>query len=72
MLRLNVISMVTKISQLFKIVKFLIVSSFWLIFDDATVTLSLVVLSCISVDKLIFVLSYIIPKFVKIECHLHG
>ena len=37
--------MIRTIGQLFKIFKFLIVSSFWLIFDDVTVTLSLIVLS---------------------------
>ena len=37
--------MVRKIDQLFKIFKILIVSSFWLIVDDVTVTLSLVVVS---------------------------
>ena len=64
--------MVRKIGQLFKIFKILIVSSFWLILYDVTVTLSLVVLSVILFHELNFVLSYSIPKFVKIECHLHG
>ena len=43
--RFNVIFMVRKIGQLFKIFKILIVPSFWLTFDDITVTLSLAVLS---------------------------
>ena len=64
--------MVRKIGQLFKIFKILIIPSFWLIFDDVTVTLSLVVLSCIFFHKLTFVLSYSIAKVVKIECHLHA
>ena len=45
---------------------------FWLKFDDITVTLSLIVLSQISFYKLILILSYFMPKFVKIKCHLHG
>ena len=72
LLRLNVIFMVRKIGQLLKIFRILIVPWFWLIFDDVTVTLSLVLLSLIFFHKLTFVLSYSMPKFAKIECHPHG
>ena len=45
--RLNVTFMVRKIGQLFKIFKILIVPLFWLIIDDVTVMLSLILLLCI-------------------------
>ena len=41
-------------------------------FDNVTVTLSLIVLSRILCYKLILILSYLLPKFVKVECHLHA
>ena len=47
LLILNVIFMVSKIGQLFNIFKILIILSFWLMFDNFTVTLSLIVLSWI-------------------------
>ena len=47
LLRLNVILMVREIGQLFKIFKILIVPLLWLIIDDVTVMLSLIVLSWI-------------------------
>ena len=53
-------------------VKILIVPSFWLKFDDATVMLSLIVLSGIFFYKLILILSYFMPESVKIEYHFHG
>ena len=58
-----------------KWVKIRIVPSFWLKFDDVTVTLSLAVLSGnieIFFWECILILPYSIPNFVKIECHLHG
>ena len=53
-------------------IKILIIPSFRPEFDDVTVTLSLTVLSRIDFYKLNLILSYFIPKFVKIKCHLHG
>ena len=54
-----------------KWVKILIVPAFRLKLDDVTVSLSLIVLSRFFY-KLTLILSYFMPKFVKIECHLHG
>ena len=54
-----------------KWVEILIIPSFQLKFDNITVALSLIVLSRIFY-KLTLILSYSIPKFVKIECHLQG
>ena len=55
-----------------KWVKILIVPLFQLRFDDVTVTLSFIVCHEYLFTKLIWILSYFIPKFVKIKCHLHG
>ena len=66
---------ITKLSSLWSenrsSFKILIFRLFWLIFDDVTVTLSLIVLSYFF-HKLTVVLSYSIPKFLKIEYHRHG
>ena len=62
---------VRKFGQLLKFFKIFIVPSFWKRFYDVTVMLSLVVLSKLF-PQLTFLLSYFMPKFVKIECHLHG
>ena len=48
-----------------KWVKIPIDSSFWLKLDD-------VIVMNISFHKLTLIPSYSMPKFVKIECHLHG
>ena len=55
-----------------KWVKILIAPLFRLKFDDATVKLSLTVLSRTFFYKLTLILSYFMLKFVKFECHLHG
>ena len=53
-----------------KWVKILIVPLFQLKFNDVTMTLSLIVLIVMNFFyKLTLILSYSIPKFVKIECH---
>ena len=52
-------------------VKILIVPTFQLKFDDVNVTLSLIVLSSIFLKTHLDTI-LLIPKFVKIECHLHG
>ena len=54
-----------------KWVKILIVPSIRLKFDDVTMTLSLIVLSQFFY-KLTLIISYFMPKFVKIKLHLHG
>ena len=53
--------------QLFKIFKILTVSSFLLIFDDVTLTLSLVVLLSFFLLGLIFVLSYSIANLLRLN-----
>ena len=53
-----------------KWVKILIVPSFQLKFDDVTVMLSLIVLSRFFLQTNLDTI--FMPKFVKIECHLHG
>ena len=71
LMKLNVTFMVRKLRQLFKIFKILIVPLFWLIIDDITVMLSLILLSWIFFANHLCTNSYFIPKF-KIEFHLHG
>ena len=67
--RLNVIFMVRKMGQLFKI---LIIPSFRLILMTSLWRCLWLLLSRIFFHELTLVLFYSIPKFVKIACHLHG